>query len=580
MKIQEYAQLLQTRQSGNVQGLCGRIIRGKKPIDFLTLTDDPHRKLVMLMGPDGLQKLLGKSGYDMLIEIGYEKNYIVRKVKDENCQFKLVVFGDNGPAKLATWDNTLEIVSGVYPEIAAKLKKHARALATTPFDEIERQAGFDFSEVDKIGESDPRYLIFERYKSKAGSLIDARAFLYFTVHLRELFSGDGYTYTADGKRGMMEYIVPNLPITDLGESFVIDLNIEIPQILKGNQIMKTNLPLPKHFDASLIGEVRRIEYQKLAEAARDYARKHGLKPAATDKFKICVIPIDCMNTFCIPGFELFVGGRSGKGAVEDNERLCRFIYQNLGYISAIAPTLDTHIAMQIFHEMFWVNDQGEHPAPMTNISLRDVETGIWKVNPEIAGSIAKGNYVGLQKHVLHYCRKLSDNGKYLLTIWPYHAMLGGIGHALVSSVEEAIFFHNIARRSQTNFQIKGGNPLTENYSIFKPEVLDTDGGQSIAQKNSKFLANLLEFDAVIIAGQAKSHCVAWTIDDLLTEIKAQDESLAKKVYLLADCTSPVVVPGIVDFTDQADAAFQRFAAAGMHIVRSTEPIDQWPGINL
>ena len=105
-------------------------------------------------------------------------------------------------------------------------------------------------------------------------------------------------------------------------------------------------------------------------------------------------------------------------------------------------------------------------------------------------------------------------------------MLGGIGHALVPAVEEAMFFHAIARRSQTNFQIKGGNPLTENYSIFKPEVLDTDGGSAIAQKNSRFLEHLLNFDAVVIAGQAKSHCVAWTIDDLLNEIKAQDETLS------------------------------------------------------
>jgi len=48
---------------------------------------------------------------------------------------------------------------------------------------------------------------------------------------------------------------------------------------------------------------------------------------------------------------------------------------------------------------------------------------------------------------------------------------------------------------------------------------------------------------VIIAGQAKSHCVAWTIDDLLEDIIAQDRRLVEKVYLLEDCTSAVVVPG-------------------------------------
>jgi len=72
--------------------------------------------------------------------------------------------------------------------------------------------------------------------------------------------------------------------------------------------------------------------------------------------------------------------------------------------------------------------------------------------------------------------------------------------------------------------------------------------------------------------------VAWTIDDLLTEVKARNPKLVEKVYLLEDCTSPVVVPGVVDFTDQAEAAFQRFADAGMHVVRSTDPIDKWPGV--
>jgi len=29
----------------------------------------------------------------------------------------------------------------------------------------------------------------------------------------------------------------------------------------------------------------------------------------------------------------------------------------------------------------------------------------------------------------------------------------------------------------------------------------------------------------------------------------------EKVYLLEDCTSPVVIPGVIDYTDLADAAF-------------------------
>jgi nicotinamidase-related amidase len=107
-----------------------------------------------------------------------------------------------------------------------------------------------------------------------------------------------------------------------------------------------------------------------------------------------------------------------------------------------------------------------------------------------------------------------------------------------------------------------------------PEVTEGPDGEEIAEKNVALIERLLEFDSVIVAGQAKSHCVAWTIDDLLEG----ERRLAERVYLLEDCSSPVVVPGVVDYTDDADAAFERFAAAGMHVVRSTQPLGEWPGI--
>ena len=341
-------------------------------------------------------------------------------------------------------------------------------------------------------------------------------------------------------------------------------------------IAKSLLPIPEYFDSTKVSEVWRVLYQKRADQAKEWAIKHSILPAARDKNRICLLIIDAQNTFCIPEFELFVGGRSGSGAVDDNVRLCEFIYRNLDRITTIAPTMDTHTAMQIFHPIFWIDEAGKHPQPAaTSINLEDVEKGIWKVNPAVAYSIAGGNFAALEKHALHYVTKLSENGKFPLTIWPYHSMLGGIGHALVSAVEEAIFFHSMARNSQALFEIKGGNPLTENYSVLQPEVLDGCDGKPIAEKNAAFIDKLLEFDAVIIAGQAKSHCVAWTIDDLLTEIVARDSKLARKVYLLEDCTSPVVVPGVVDFTEPADAAFLRFAQAGMNVVKSTQPIDTW-----
>lgn len=356
----------------------------------------------------------------------------------------------------------------------------------------------------------------------------------------------------------------------------------------------SKLPLPGFFTQSSAkaDQVWRTPYQQRALEARDWALTHGLQHAGLDKTKVALLGVDVMNTFVTPGFELVVGG-----AVADTVRTAEFIYRNLGVITSIHPTLDTHLTYQIFHESFWVNDKGEHPitgammpsidpatgAQMTLpggvITLDDVESGEWKLDPAVAVALGQ-NYIGLQQHVLHYVRELTKGGKYPLMIWPYHAMLGGIGHALVSVFEEACFFHSVARRNQIKFEIKGGNPLVENYSIFRPEVLIGHNGSPIAQKNTKFLQTLLTNDIVIILGQAKSHCVAWAIDDLLTEIMSQDRRLASKVYLVDDCTSPVVVPGVVDFTKDANDAFARFANAGMHLVKSTDPIESWPGVNL
>jgi len=342
---------------------------------------------------------------------------------------------------------------------------------------------------------------------------------------------------------------------------------------------KGELSIPAHFSQEKVGQVWKVPYQERAENALTWARKHNIQPASRDSFRISLLLVDVQNTFCIPEFELYVGGVSGTGAVDDNRRLCEFIYRNLDVITEICPTMDTHQAMQIFHSIFLVNEKGEHPEPYTLITSGDIEHGAWRFNPELSSSLDIDESYG-QEYLHHYARKLKESGKYDLTIWPYHAMLGGIGHALVSAVEEAIFFHGLARYSQPDFQVKGGNPFTENYSVLSPEVIEDAEGEQIAQKNVKLIDKLLEFDAIILGGEAKSHCVAWTIDDLLNEIHVSDKKLAEKVYLLEDCSSPVVIPGVVDYTEEGNAAFERFAEAGMHIVRSTDPISSWPGMDL
>ena len=334
--------------------------------------------------------------------------------------------------------------------------------------------------------------------------------------------------------------------------------------------MPGELSLPPHVDLGRVGEIWRVEYEARFADAIAWAAEHHLPPSASDETRVCLLLVDAQNTFCTPGFELFVGGRTGTGALDDSRRLCAFVYHHLDVISQAVVTLDTHQAFQIFHSPFLVDADGHHPSPYTLVSTEDVARGRWRVDP------AAAEILGVERadsQLAAYVEALAAGGKYELTIWPFHAMLGGIGHALVSSVEEALFFHAIARRSQPRFEVKGRRPLTEHYSVFGPEVERGDGGEPLGERNDELVEYVSGFDAVIVAGQAKSHCVAWTVEDLLADVP----ELASRLYLLEDCTSPVVVPGAVDYSEDAHEAFARFAEAGAHVVRSTDPIGTWPG---
>src|ERR1700750_1701413 len=159
------------------------------------------------------------------------------------------------------------------------------------------------------------------------------------------------------------------------------------------------LPLPAHFEPDRVGEGWRG------------AERPGLEPAARDSLRVCLLAVDVQNTFCIPDFELFVAGRSGTGAVDDNRRLCEFLYRNLATITQVVPSLDTHHAMQVFHAIWLIDEQGRHPAPYTLVSAGDVEAGRWRVNPTVVAALGLDpDYA--RRHLAHYTRRLAESGKY------------------------------------------------------------------------------------------------------------------------------------------------------------------------
>ncbi len=231
--VEGYVKAFKAGERVPVEGLCGRLIRGKCPEDFKTLTDDSSRLIVMLMGPDGLEQLIGLNGYEIMQEICYPDEYIRAKVLEGNS-FKLVVCGESDHIRPADWEGAIAIASQVYPDIASVLRAHSAGLRNTPFAEIETAAGFNFHDVNIAGPADPRYMTYERFRAlprNSVNLVAIRAFLYYTLHLRELYAGNGRVADGSGNEGMLEYFALNVPLDALGQHALIDITLP-PDILE------------------------------------------------------------------------------------------------------------------------------------------------------------------------------------------------------------------------------------------------------------------------------------------------------------------------------------------------------------
>jgi nicotinamidase-related amidase len=347
--------------------------------------------------------------------------------------------------------------------------------------------------------------------------------------------------------------------------------------------MSKMLPIPDFFKAANAANWNYApKYTKLRKDAHLWRIAHNILPSAAAAFQAHLLIIDAQKDFCFPEGTLYVAGQSGTGAIDDCARTAEFIYRNANILTDITTTVDTHFTYQIFTPSFLCYADGSPVLENTDVSHDDTASGRIEPNKEVAAWLCGGNYTWLKNYLNHYTSELERTGKYQLRVWPEHTVLQSSGHPLVGVIEEARMFHSSLRSVQSLCETKGGSPYTECYSVFGPEVRRTHDGMILddGASRARILKKLLSAHILIIAGQASSHCVASSIMDLLEYILEQSPDLAKKVYILRDCTSPVVLPGIVDFTPKAEAAFAKFQTAGMHLVDSTTPIQEWPDVDV
>lgn len=250
--------------------------------------------------------------------------------------------------------------------------------------------------------------------------------------------------------------------------------------------------------------------------------------------------IDPQNDFCHPKGSLYV-----PGADQDMERLAGFVENYGDRIGEICVSLDSHHVMDISHPLWWVSPEGTHPQPFTTITVKDVVEGRW------AATLAQN-----RKTSLLYLRSLERLGKYPHTIWPEHCLIGSWGKSIHKRLFEALM--NWERRTKTpvSFVTKGECVDTEHFSIIKAEVPTHKDPNT--ETNYALVNRLDRASKILVSGEALSHCVANSVEDLVTTFR--DSKSIHKVTLLTDTSSSV--PG---FETYGEKFISRMAERGMRV---------------
>ncbi|RTR28748.1 isochorismatase family protein [Robertmurraya yapensis] len=270
------------------------------------------------------------------------------------------------------------------------------------------------------------------------------------------------------------------------------------------------------------------------------AASEDIASSNKDKEKVLFVGIDLQNDFMENG-ELPV-----PNSFKDIENTTKFLYHNIEKITTIAVSLDTHSPQQIFHPSWWVDNEGKHPEPYTIISEEDIVNGKWMA-------------VEKQEESLEYVRQLEKQGRMKLCIWTFHCIEGTFGAALEGQFSNIIHFHSVARKSPIHKIVKGKDPLSEMYGIIKPEYNKNNF------VNSEFLEMLKGYDKILVAGEAKSHCVLESLRQILEHYQ-DDLAMTSKIFVLEDCMSSI--PG---FEENAEIALKEFKQLyNINIVRSNE----------
>lgn len=261
--------------------------------------------------------------------------------------------------------------------------------------------------------------------------------------------------------------------------------------------------------------------------------------------KVKLLVIDPQVDFCVPGKPLFVAG-----ALEDMTRVSKLIDRLGKKISAIQVTMDCHHLMDISHPLFYINSEGNHPDPYTQITKQDLISGKWRTTiPEF------------QQRAIDYEEALEKNNKYIHVIWPPHCLIGTEGNNIVSPLIESLLNWEESHSRIVTYVTKGSNIFTEHYSPYSADVPDpNDPSTHINMQSIQFLE---DSDMLLLSGEALQFCVARGIRDLVENF---GEESIKNIVFMEDCSS--IVPNVLE--EEVEKFINDMKGKGMQFIRSTD----------
>jgi nicotinamidase-related amidase len=336
--------------------------------------------------------------------------------------------------------------------------------------------------------------------------------------------------------------------------------------------------------------------------------------------------IDPQNDFVKEGGALVV-----PGAVTDIDKLCNYLERNPDFFKEIHVSLDSHTMNHIAHAGFW--EKGTNPYWGFRVNNGVIEHFDQASNDTKPIIDVKANPVGgvdltlFAKTYIELMNNLPEGKTRTKPVpcrWPEHCIKHNSGWEIVETLKKVLDSEKF--NGKVSYHEKGTNDLVEMYSIFSAEVTFEAVLQKLNSEKSEYAKdirrvfngydgaiapeqvkgifapnatqnydtkfniklfkqlfgepNSAQTNDVYICGEAKTHCVKTTIEDLYNTITVNIndkngvlrlagyspqrlQKLISKIHIIDNATSSIVFPDI--FVKPMQESFFEMSKNGVKI---------------